>query len=134
MTIKVTTGPVCHTPCTPLDAFQAKEGNICGGRSQSQRRIISLHSRGNLPLEHLRNFSREGVSVCVCTLQPHNCEGGSCQFLINKEHESSSEDCLQQFGLQAFVESQYSKTPYSLVKKIENIRRLPNVLFSGFSL
>jgi hypothetical protein len=52
-----------------------------------------------------------GISVLVCILQPHYGKGSSCQFLINKEHESSSEDCLKQFGLKAFVESHDSKTP-----------------------
>lgn len=74
-------------------------------------------------LEKLLHF--QGASVLVCILQSHDCEGSSCQFLINKEHESSSEDCLQQFGFKAFVQSYYSKTPYSLVKKIENISKTP---------
>lgn len=52
-----------------------------------------------------------GASVLARALQPHDHEGGSHQFLVNEEHESSSQDCLQQLGFKAFVESRNSKTP-----------------------
>ena len=53
----------------------------------------------------------EGVSVFARALQSHDHEGSSRQLLVNEEHESSSEDCLQQLGFKAFVESHNSKTP-----------------------
>lgn len=53
----------------------------------------------------------QGVSVLASALQPHDHEGSSRQLLVNEEHESSSEDCLQQLGFEAFVESHNSKTP-----------------------
>lgn len=52
-----------------------------------------------------------GVSVLARALQPHDHEGGGRQFLVNKEHERSSQDRLQQLGFKAFVESYNSKTP-----------------------
>lgn len=66
-----------------------------------------------------------GVSVLARALQPHDHEGGGRQFLVNEEHERSSQDRLQQLGFKAFVESRNSKTPYSLVKEIENVPKTP---------
>ena len=52
-----------------------------------------------------------GVSVLARALQPRDHEGGGRQFLVNEEHERSSQDRLQQLGFKAFVESRNSKTP-----------------------
>lgn len=77
----------------------------------SKRGTASLHREGSPVLSISECLAVEGASALVCALQPHDREGSSRQFLINEEHESSSEGCLQQFGFKAFVESHYSKTP-----------------------
>lgn len=119
--MKLIVGSAGQSPCLPLDAFQTNEGEVQGGGRKRKSRVTSVHTEGNPHLHTLQS----GSSVFLYTLQPHNSEGSSRQFLINKEHQSSSEDCLQQFGFQTFVEPHYSKTSYSLVQKIENIPKTP---------
>lgn len=86
-------------------------------------RIASLLAGGGKP--HSSRSAGAGPSVLVRAPQPHDGEGGSCQLLVDQEHERGCEHSLQQFGFQTFVESHYSKPPDSLVKKIENVPKTP---------
>lgn len=44
----------------------------------------------------------------VAVAESHDSEGEADDFLVEKKHESSSQDRLQQFGFQAFKYSQHA--------------------------
>lgn len=56
---------------------------------------------------------------CLCKLAPlvvvvaqsHHSEGGACDLLVEKEHESSSQHRLQQLRFKAFKKTQHTILP-----------------------
>lgn len=49
--------------------------------------------------------------------QSHDLKGAAGDLLIEKEHEGSGQDCLQQLGLQAFKQTQNAILPTQKVMK-----------------
>lgn len=54
---------------------------------------------------------RRSTLLVVLAAQSHDFEGSAGDLLIEKEHEGSGQHCLQQFGLQAFKQTQHAVLP-----------------------